>query len=62
MCATKFTDQEYLQVIAAYEHPQRRIGRENLGYFDFGVSNRPVEAINGRLERGSWECGNEGGS
>mgnify|MGYP000920519165 FL=1 len=73
----------YLQVINAYEHPQRREGKkllwkvltrirkglppgleelaqlgrtlwarrkEILAYFDTGVSNGPVEAINGRLE------------
>lgn len=79
----EITHQIYLEVIAAYEHPQRREGKklmwkilkriqkgvppgldelaqlgrtlwarraEILAYFDVGVSNGPVEAINGRLE------------
>lgn len=81
--AVEVTHQIYLQIIAAYEHPQRREGKklmwkalkriqkglppgleelaqlgrtlwnrraEILAYFDVGVSNGPVEAINGRLE------------
>ena len=81
--AVEVTHQVYLQVINAYEHPQRREGKkllwkvltrirkglppgleelaqlgrtlwarrkEILAYFDTGVSNGPVEAINGRLE------------
>ncbi|MGB6243573.1 ISL3 family transposase, partial [Gordonia sp. (in: high G+C Gram-positive bacteria)] len=81
--AVEVTHQVYLQIIAAYEHRQRREGKklmwkvikriqtglppgleelaqlgrtlwnrhkEILAYFDVGVSNGPVEAINGRLE------------
>jgi len=81
--AVEIVHQVYLQIIAAYEHRQRREGKklmwrvikriqkglppgleelaqlgrtlwnrrkEILAYFDVGVSNSPVEAINGRLE------------
>ncbi|SED55144.1 Transposase [Tsukamurella tyrosinosolvens] len=81
--AVEVTAQVYQDLIAAYEHPDRRAGkiamfktlkrihtgvpagldelaqlgrsllkrrREILAYFDTGVSNGPVEAINGRLE------------
>ncbi|WP_182360007.1 ISL3 family transposase [Tomitella gaofuii] len=81
--AVEITHQVYQQMIAAYEHPQRRDGKilmfkvlkrihkglppgldelaqlgrslwarrkEILAYFDTGVSNGPVEAVNGRLE------------
>ncbi|GAA3971968.1 hypothetical protein GCM10022231_36700 [Gordonia caeni] len=81
--AVEITHQIYQQLIAAYEHPQRREGKklmykilrrirtglpaglqelaqlgrslwsrrtDILAYFDVGVSNGPVEAINGRLE------------
>ncbi|GAA4817295.1 ISL3 family transposase [Tomitella cavernea] len=81
--AVEITHQVYQQMIAAYEHPDRREGKilmfkvlkrickglpagldelaqlgrslwarrkEILAYFDTGVSNGPVEAINGRLE------------
>ena len=81
--AVEITHQVYQQLIAAYEHPQRREGKklmykilrrirsglppglqelaqlgrslwarraDILAYFDTGVSNGPVEAINGRLE------------
>ncbi|UQE75729.1 ISL3 family transposase [Gordonia sp. PP30] len=86
--AVEITYQVYQQLIAAYQHPQRREGKklmwkvlkriqtglpaglaelaqlgrslwkrraDILAYFDTGVSNGPVEAINGRLEhlRGS---------